>query len=63
VKKTRNPLIYFLASIGVAALIYAGWTIYQRRVAEEAARASFSASPVPGSPDFLGAKPQPPPQP
>jgi hypothetical protein len=63
VKKTKNPLIYFLAGIGVAALLYKGWTIYQRHVAEEEGRASFSASPAPGTPDFLGAKPQPPPQP
>ncbi len=62
-KKTKNASIYFLAGIGIAALLYGGWTIYQRHVADEAARASFSASPAPGSPDFLGAKPQPPPQP
>jgi hypothetical protein len=62
-KKTTNPLIYMLAVIGVAALLYGGWTVYQRHVADEAARASFSASPIPGSPDFLGAKPEPPPQP
>jgi hypothetical protein len=62
-KQTTNPLIYVLAFFGVAALLYGGWTVYERHVADEAARASFSASPIPGSPDFLGAKPQPPPQP
>lgn len=62
-KKTTNPLLYFLAGIAAAALLYGGWTLYQRHVADEAARASFSASPAPGSPDFLGAKPEPPPQP
>ena len=62
-KKTTNPLIYVLAGVGLAALLYGVWTIYERHVADEAERASFSASPIPGSPDFLGAKPQPPPQP
>jgi hypothetical protein len=62
-KKATNPLIYVLAGVGLAVLIYGGWTIYQRHVSDETARASFSASPIPGSPDFLGAKPQPPPQP
>ena len=63
-KKATNPLIYLLAGVGIAALIYGGWTIYQRHVSDETADARLSsATPVPGIPDFLGAKPQPPPQP
>jgi predicted negative regulator of RcsB-dependent stress response len=62
-KKKTSSLIYLIAGIGVAALLYYGWTIYQRHTADDAARASFSATPIPGSPNFLDATPQPPPQP
>jgi hypothetical protein len=27
-KHAKNPLIYLLAGVGIAAVIYGGWTIY-----------------------------------
>jgi hypothetical protein len=60
--RKSNPLILALAIIGICALVYVGWTFYQRQVAEEQRRAFFSATPAPGMPDL--SKPEsPPPQP
>jgi hypothetical protein len=62
-KSIKKSLIYAFAIIGVLAVIYGGWTFYQRKVAEDERRAFFSATPAPGTPDFMHAKPHPPPQP
>jgi hypothetical protein len=55
----HNPLILALAIIVAFAVIYVGWTFYQRETAEEQRRAFFSAPPAPGVPDL--SKPEPPP--
>jgi hypothetical protein len=60
---TKNALIYALAIIGVCALLYGGWTIYQHYAAQEEAGEFFSAPSPLGLPDPLHAKPHPPPQP
>ena len=60
-KKPQNPLIIVFAMIGICALIYVGWTFYQRQIAEEQRRTFFSATPAPGMPDILHATPGPPP--
>lgn len=62
-KTLRDSLIYVFAIIGILAVIYGGWALYQRHVVEEEKRAFFSATPAPGTPDFMHAKPHPPPQP
>src|SRR5690242_19031987 len=49
--------IEFQIMVGVCALIYVGWTLYQRQVAENQRRAFFSATPAPAMPDILHAKP------
>jgi hypothetical protein len=60
-KESRNWLVYFLAAIGVAAMIYGSWTIYQKYLAEQQRRYELSA-PVPsGLPNPLFATPGPPP--
>lgn len=60
-KQIKNPLIYLLAGIGIAAVLYGGWTIYQRYRAEQHARQYLSA-PVPsGLPNPLFGTPAPPP--
>jgi hypothetical protein len=59
----KNPLIYLLAGIGIAALLYGGWTLYQRRVAEEQTRTLLAAPAPSGIPDILNATPGPPPPP
>jgi hypothetical protein len=63
VNKIKNSLIYTFAIIGALAVTYAGWTVYQHYAAQEQARAFFSAPPSAGTPDFMHAKPHPPPQP
>ena len=62
-KETRSRLIYLLAGIGIAALLYGAWIAYQQRAAQQQTRAFFSATPQPGIPDILHAPPSPPPQP
>lgn len=62
-KETRMRFIYLLAGVGIAALLYVAWTIYQQRAAQEQSHAFFSATPQPGIPDILHAPPSPPPQP
>ncbi len=60
---SKNPLLYLLAGIGVAALVYGGWSIYQRYAAEQYQRSFFSAPASSGLPNPLGATPGPPPPP
>jgi hypothetical protein len=59
--KKQNPLVLVFAIIGVFALIYACWILYQHQVAEDQRREFFSATPGPGMPDILHATPGPPP--
>jgi hypothetical protein len=61
VKKIPNSLVYAFAIIGVCAVIYAGWTVYQRQVAPETRR-PLSAPVPPGLPNIFRNAP-PPPQP
>jgi hypothetical protein len=63
--KTRhqNPLILALAIIGVIAILYGAWTLYQQRAAEEYQHRFFSAPASSGLPNPLEATPNPPPQP
>jgi hypothetical protein len=57
--RKHNPLIIALAIIGLFAVIYVGWTFYQKETAEEQRHAFFSSTPAPGMPDL--SKPEPPP--
>jgi len=60
-KQGKNPLIYVLAGISIAALLYGGWFIYQRNAAEQEVHRYLSA-PVPsGLPNPLFGTPGPPP--
>jgi len=58
----KNPLILLFAVIGVCAVIYGGWHLYQKHVANEQAKAAFTAPPATGVPDMYYNAP-PPPQP
>jgi hypothetical protein len=60
---TKHPLIYLLAGIGIATLLYGGWTFYQRRIAEQQTRQLLLAPAPSGIPDILNATPGPPPPP
>jgi hypothetical protein len=61
--ESKNPLIYLLAGIGIAALFYYGWTFYYQRTTEEQAQRLLSAPAPSGMPDILNATPGPPPPP
>jgi hypothetical protein len=59
----RRMMMVFVL-VGVCALLYGVWHLYQGRVAEEEDRQSFTAPPPSGLPNFLNATPgAPPPQP
>jgi uncharacterized membrane protein HdeD (DUF308 family) len=61
--KEQNPLVLALAIIGVCALVYGGWAIYQRHTAEQQTQTFFgSPAQIPGIANALKATPQPPPQ-
>jgi hypothetical protein len=61
--ESKSPLIYLFAGIGMAALLYYGWTLYQQRTTEEQTRKLLSAPAPSGIPDILNATPGPPPPP
>ena len=42
-KQSRNPVILVFAFIGVCAVLYGAWHLYQQRVAAEQAQTLFSA--------------------
>jgi hypothetical protein len=59
--KEQNPMILVLAIIGVCALLYGGWTIYQRHVAEQLEHAIRYGPPPPGFPQLNKPNREPPP--
>jgi hypothetical protein len=61
--KHQNPIILALAIIGVLAILYGAWTLYQQHAAEEYQRWFFSAPPPSGVPNPLQTNSAPPPQP
>jgi hypothetical protein len=63
VNTLKNSVFSAVAIIGACALLYGAWSIYQRYDAEEQRRTFFSTAPAPKTPNFLNAKPEPPPRP
>jgi hypothetical protein len=61
-KDIKNPLIIVFAIVGVCAVIYGGWHMYQQHVADARATAAFTAPPASGVPDMYH-NAAPPPQP
>jgi hypothetical protein len=63
-KSSNNRLILLFAIIGVCAVLYVGWRIYQEQVAQDQKRNFFAApaSSASGAPDAFHNAP-PPPQP
>jgi hypothetical protein len=63
VKKIKNRLIVALAIIGVCAVAYGGWHVYQQKVAEKQAQQFFGAPPTsPGMSELYHGHAPPPPQ-
>jgi len=60
-KGTKNRLLTLFAMIGVCAVIYGVWRVYERESAHERARAMFAAPASSGVPDVIHASPGPPP--
>lgn len=60
----RRRLIFLFAIIGICAVLYGGWRIYQEQVAQDQKRNFFAApaSSASGAPDAFHNAP-PPPQP
>ena len=63
-KSTKGRLFLLLAIVGACALLYAGWSFYQERIAQEQKRSFFAApaSSASGAPDAFHSA-APPPQP
>jgi hypothetical protein len=62
-KEIKNPLILAFAIIGMCAVLYGAWHLYQQHLTEERARNFFAAPASSGIPDVLHASPSaPPPQ-
>jgi hypothetical protein len=59
-KDIKNPLIIVFAIIGVCAVIYGGWHMYQQHVADAQSKAAFTAPPASGVPDMYHNAPAPP---
>ncbi len=63
-KASKNPVLVVLALVGLCAILYGVWNLYQRQVSREKHHQKFSAPVPPGLPNFLNATPgAPPPQP
>lgn len=61
--KEQNPIVLVLAIVGIFALLYGAWTVYQQHVVEEQERAIISGRPqVPGAAQMLKPSTKPPPQ-
>jgi hypothetical protein len=60
--KEQNPIILAFAIIGICALVYGGWMIYQRHVAEETEQAIIMGTPSTGFSGLNKPSTQPPPQ-
>jgi hypothetical protein len=62
-KQIKSPLVVAFAIIGVCAVIYFFWHLYQQHVDEERARAMMAAPPqVPGVSQLYKPSKKPPPQ-
>lgn len=60
--KEQNPIVLALAIIGIIAILYGGWTVYQHHISEGMENAIRYGPPTAGVGKALKAKPQPPPQ-
>jgi hypothetical protein len=58
-KQTKETLILAFAIVGLFALIFGGWHLYQQKVAEDQARAFFTAPRPKGLPDLSRDAPPP----
>jgi hypothetical protein len=60
----KNRLVLFFAIVGICALAYVFWHVYQRHAAAVEHQQRFTAPEPSGLPNFLNATPgAPPPQP
>jgi hypothetical protein len=60
--KPQNPIIIALAIIGLCAVLYVSWTIYQQHIAEEQENAIRYGPPPAGVGELNKPSKQPPPQ-
>jgi predicted negative regulator of RcsB-dependent stress response len=60
--RKQNPIVLALAIIGIGAVAYGGWTIYQHHVVEEEQQAIISAPPSTPLSGLFKPSEKPPPQ-
>ena len=56
-KTTKNPLLLAFGIIGICAVLYGAWHLYQQHTVDSEARARFAAPVSSGVPDLLHAAP------
>ena len=60
--KEQNPIVLALAIIGIIAVLYGGWMVYQQHVATEQTQTFFGAPPQGAAAGLYQPSKQPPPQ-
>jgi cytochrome c-type biogenesis protein CcmH/NrfG len=62
--RRTNPIVVLLVLVGLCAVLYGLWHLYQRQAAQQQHERAFSEPAPSGVPNFLNATPgAPPPQP
>jgi hypothetical protein len=56
-KKTKSQLLLALAIIGICAILYGAWHLFQQHTADSEAGGRFAAPVSSGVPDLLHASP------
>lgn len=56
-KTTRNPLLLAFSIIGICAILYGAWHMYEQHATDSEVRARFAAPVSSGIPDLLHASP------
>ena len=56
-RKASNPAVVLLAIIGICALLYGAWELYESRASEDQTYERFAAPVSSGVPDLLHASP------
>jgi predicted negative regulator of RcsB-dependent stress response len=60
--KEQNPIVLAFAIIGIGALLYGGWTLYQQHLIQQQDSAFRYGPPIPGVAGLNQPSKQPPPQ-
>jgi hypothetical protein len=60
--KKQNPLVLAFAVVGICAVLYGGWTLYQQHIEAEQRAVLVGPPQIPGVAESLKSGGKPPPQ-